>query len=135
MRRSVVRIAMAGLTGVFLMALLSCGQDQRLVAVLITPNDFTYTNPQVGLLVTFTARGQFVHPPETRDISASVVWNSPFAAIFTVDPITGVANYVGGCGTNLTVSATASSNLRVPPAGNIVTGAALVNIVQKDCTA
>src|SRR5258706_13005458 len=135
MRQVVFRAAAGGILLLSLIPSLSCGQDQKLVAITVTPNGFTYSHPQAGIIATFTAKGQFVHPPETRDISSQVVWSSNFPAIFTVDPSTGVLRYLGGCASNLPVTATASSNLRLPPTGNIVTGTALISITQTRCTA
>ncbi len=135
MRSVVLRLAAGGFILASLFASLSCGQDQKLVAITITPTDFTYTNPPVGTLATFTAVGEFVHPPENRDISSKVVWSGSFPAIFIIDAKTGIATYLGGCGTNLPVTATASTNLHLPPSGNIITGTAIVNITVKGCTA
>lgn len=135
MRSRMLRLAAGSLVFLSLLATLSCGQDQKLVSITITPNGFTFRNPQPGVIATFTAMGQFVHPPETRDISSRVVWSSNFPSIFRVDPSTGVLTYVGGCAATLPVTATASSNLHLPPSGNIVTGTALISITLTGCTA
>jgi hypothetical protein len=131
MRSVVLRLAAGGFVFLSLAASLSCGQEQKLVAITVTPNNFTYTDPPVGILATFTAKGEFVHPPENRDITSQVVWSASFPAIFTINSKTGIATYLGGCGTNLPVTATASTNLHLPPSGDLITGTALVNITLK----
>jgi hypothetical protein len=129
MGSAVLRLATGCLVLLALVASLSCGHDQKLVAITITPNGFTVTDPLPGdTLTTFTAMGEFVYPPESRDISTQVVWSGSFPDIFTIDSRTGVATYQGGCGTNLPVTATASTNLHLPPSGGIITGTAIVNI-------
>jgi len=135
MARLVLRVFTGCLTFVALAAALSCGDRHTLIGITVTPNGFTYANPQPGVLATFTATGHFIHPPGDRDISNQVVWSSSFPAIFTIDPKTGVATYIGGCGTNLPVTATASTDLHLPPSGNIAQGTALVNItIGGSCT-
>ena len=129
MRQIINRGASGGLAVLFLLALLSCGEDHKLVAITITPDGFTFTNPVPGAtLASFKALGEFVHPPESRDITNQVVWSDAFPTIFKMDSTTGVATYQGGCGTNLPITATASTDLRLPPTGNIVTATAVVNI-------
>jgi hypothetical protein len=133
MRQIMRRGASGGLAVLLLMALLSCGQDQRLVAITVTPDAFTFSNAAAGEIVQYTATGQFVHPPETRNITHQVAWSSPTPDVIFVDA-NGVGTVTGiACGTNIPVTATGSSDLRLPPAGNIVTGTVTVNVQLAGC--
>jgi hypothetical protein len=133
MPKVILRTAMGGLVLLLLVASLSCGYKHTLVAITVTPNGSTVTNPPIGFQLHFTATGEFVHPPGQRDITNQVAWSTPAPVIFSIDPKTGIGTYQGGCGTNLPVVATASTNLQLPPSGNIVSGTATISIAQVNC--
>jgi hypothetical protein len=129
MARLALRILTGGFAFLGLLAILSCGSHHLLTGITVTPNNTTANDPIAGdQFISFTATGHFVHPPGDRDITNEVVWSVAYPTIFTVDSKTGVATYVGGCGTNLPVTATTSTDLHLPPSGNIAQGTAVVNI-------
>ena len=130
MARLALRILTGGFAFLGLLAILSCGSRHLLTGITVTPDNVTFTNPQQGSqFITFTATGHFQHPPGDRDITNQVVWSIAFPDIFTIDPKTGIATYVGGCGTSLPVTATASTDLHLPPSGNIAQGTASISIL------
>jgi hypothetical protein len=134
MRQVVFRAAAGGVVLMSLIASLSCGQDRKLVSITVTPNAFTFNNAVTGETVQYTAMGQFVHPPETRDITTQVVWSTPTDVVaFNPSDPPGLATVGTACGTNIPVNATASSNLHLPPTGNIVVGTATVNVKFVGC--
>jgi hypothetical protein len=122
----------------FLMFLIfpGCGADQRLAQITVTPATFEIDNASGGETIQFRALGLFIHPPEQRDITAQVVWASPSPDVIDVDA-TGKATVAGlACGasvTNLPITATASTNLHMPPSGNVLVGTATVTIKFPAC--
>jgi len=133
MRSVVLRLAAGFFVFLSLVASLSCGQDHKLVAITVKPDGFTFSNAAGGETVQYTATGEFVHPPETRDITLQVVWSSPTPDVIAVNA-KGLGTVAGvACGTNIPVTATASTNLRLPPSGNIVIGSATVNVKLVGC--
>ena len=67
-------ISIFGLTaaGSWLLSLSSCARNQELTAITIQPATFTFLSPDPTLSANFTALGTYIHPPETKDISALV---------------------------------------------------------------
>src|SRR3977135_4176950 len=82
------------------LALPGCGFKRKLVSISIIPNAANITG--VGVKVQFKAVGNYVHPPDSRDITNSVVWESAAPQIVTIDQ-TGLATSQNGCGTNITI--------------------------------
>jgi hypothetical protein len=133
MRSRMLRLAAGSLPLLSLLATLSCGHEQKLVSMTVSPNVFTFTNAAAGETVQYVATGQFVYPPETRDITRQVAWSVPTPDVIFVDA-NGVGTVTGiACGTNITVTATGSENLRLPPTRNIVTATATVNVALPGC--
>jgi hypothetical protein len=110
-----------------------CGHDHVLIGVTVSPATFTLQNVVGGENIQFTATGEFVHPPGTRDISHQVVWSTPASDVITIDQ-NGLATVTGkACGTDIPVNATASQDLHMPPSGNVVTGTATVTVNLVGC--
>jgi hypothetical protein len=105
----------------------SCGHDHKLVSITINPPGATITGP--GVDVHFQALGQYIHPPESKDITDSVVWASAAPQIVSIVSNTGVATSGDGCGANITITATAYSNPQ-NKSGSVVVGTATVNVTQ-----
>lgn len=109
------------------LSLPSCGHDQKLVSVAVTPQTAIYLTPQ-STYVDFTATGTFIHPPETRDITAQVTWNADVPELLQIN-FDGVAGRIAPNGTDCgisDISATASEG--TGGAGNIVVGFANVTV-------
>ena len=104
-----------------------CGFKRKLVAITVTPNGVTITG--TGVIVNFKAVGSYIHPPDTRDITDLVTWESAAPQIISIDPHTGVATSGAGCGTNITINATAFSNSSAM-SGTAAIGQALISVTQ-----
>jgi hypothetical protein len=128
MKRSYLGLALGALIAVgALLSLPSCGHDQKLVSIAVTPAGLSITGD--GLIVDFKALGTYIHPPESRNITNSVVWASSLPQAISVDPNTGVAVSGNACGTNISITATVYSNPQ-SKTGSVVVGTALVNVAQ-----
>lgn len=128
MRQIVLRAAVGGVVLMFLMASLSCGQDQKLVAIDIAPQNFTFLAP--GTQVQFTAFGEYVHPPDKREITSKVVWASSAPTIIAFqpgDPVGTATSQPHSCATNLGLTASIYSNPKNPSAGSVVVGTTTAN--------
>jgi len=124
--RCALTLAMAALLG----SSLSCGHERQLVSIAVSPQNTTITG--AGLELQYKALGSYVHPPEIKDITTKVVWQSQASQIiaFTNPDQPGLATSGAGCGTNIAITATVYSNPSNPPAGSVVVGTALVNVQQ-----
>jgi len=128
MKRSRIAIVLGAMVLIAVASfLMGCGFKRKLVAIEITPNGVTITG--TGLIVHFKAVGLYIHPPDTRDITNSVVWDSAAPQIISIDPSTGIAVSGAGCGTNITISATAYSNPETK-SGAVVIGQVPITVSQ-----
>ena len=131
MKRSYIGLAMGVL--VMLAAFLafpSCGFDRRLVSITINPPGASIVGP--GVTVNFQAIGNYIHPPDSRDITDSVVWTSAAPQVIEIlSP--GVAESRFACGTNITITATWYSNPQ-NQTGSVVVGTATVNVTPTPTT-
>jgi hypothetical protein len=103
----------------------SCGFDRKLVAITINPSGAIITGPDVA--VHFQALGSYIHPPDTKDITNSVVWTSAAPQVVSIISNTGVATSGTACGINITITATAYSNPQ-NQTGSVVVGTATVTV-------
>jgi hypothetical protein len=126
------RAIVLGLVILSVLGLSHCARDQQLVSIAVTPQDSTITG--AGLELQYTAIGTYIHPPETKDITSTVVWKSEADQIisFSTPDKPGLATSGLGCGTNLGISATMYSNPQDPSAGTAVVGNATVTVKQVD---
>lgn len=132
MKRSYIGLAMGALVMVAaLLSFPSCGFDRKLVAITINPPGAIITGPDID--VHFQALGTYIHPPETKDITDSVVWTSAAPQVISIISNTGVATSGTVCGTNITITATAYSNPQ-NHTGSVVVGTATVNVVATPTT-
>jgi hypothetical protein len=115
----------------------SCGREQQLVSITVQPTAETFGAANIpvpadaGLQVQLRALGTYIHPPVTKDITASVAWVSNDTQMMTVSPA-GLLTAAGqSCGSTL-VSATITTNhdaSNQSSSGAIVTGYMTGNVV------
>ena len=118
-------------------AVLSCGHEQQLVSIAVSPATETFGSATIpviddaGLNVQLRAIGTYIHPPVTKDITSQVTWSSNTPQMITVNS-TGVITATGlACGSTL-VSATVTTNKspgNISSNGAIVTGTMTANVV------
>jgi len=103
----------------------SCGHPQKLVSVTLSPaGGFVFGG--FGAAGQFTAYGNYIHPPETKDVTSKVVWSidiENFGTITQQGLIT--CTRTDGCGSGL-VNAT-YNNPPGNPSGSVVVGSAPVS--------
>jgi hypothetical protein len=128
MKRSYIALAIGTLVAIgTVLSLPSCGHDQVLTAVTINPSGASITG--TGVIVNFQAIGTYIHPPESKDITTSVVWTSAAPQIVSIVSNTGVATSGAGCGSNITITATHYTNTQAQ-SGSVVVGTAAVSVTQ-----
>lgn len=116
-------------------ALLSCGNDQNLIAIQVTPADTTIggvdcsTSP-CNPTIQFTAIGFYNHGGKPKDITSQVLWTTDTPTILQFQSTTpGLLAPTGnGCGTNLGVQASVYGKPSNPSSGSILVGRATVSV-------
>ncbi len=132
MKRSYIGLAMVVLVTVAaLLAFPGCGFDRRLVSITINPPGASIVGP--GVVVNFQAIGNYIHPPDSRDITTSVVWTSAAPQVIDIVSNTGVATSGIACGTAITITATWYSNPQTRT-GAVVVGTAAVDVTPTSTT-
>jgi hypothetical protein len=115
-----------------LLSLSSCGFNQHLLSITVSPSGSTITLTGIGqdLPTQFTALGNYNHPQETRDITTSAVWTTDTPTIIYMDAkVPGLVHTTGtACGSNLGVTASVYNDPSNPPAGSVVVGSATVTV-------
>ena len=126
MKGRYVGLAMGALVALaVLLSFPSCGHDQKLVSIALQPSGgFVFEG--YGAQGQFTALGNFIHPPQTKDVTNEVVWKIDIANFGTLTQ-TGQITYTrtDGCGSG-NVTATASPGGSLPTAGSVFFGTAPV---------
>ncbi|HZQ93789.1 MAG TPA: hypothetical protein VFA67_02190 [Candidatus Sulfotelmatobacter sp.] len=63
----------------------SCARSQKLTSITIQPGNGTFATVDPSAFFLYKAYGTYIHPPQTRDITAEVTWNTdnPQVAQFT----------------------------------------------------
>lgn len=111
-----------------LLSLSSCGRSQQLVSIAVQPQSVTFLSPGTNITFQLKAYGTYIHPPETKDITGKVTWQSGSTDLVSVTPagVLSTAN-TGHCGvTDVIASAfTDSGN----PNGNVVTSTMTATVV------
>ena len=128
--RLVFAVMALAMLSALVLALPSCGFKRQLVSITVTPTgaDITGTN----VTVQFTAIGHYIHPPDSRDITNSVVWESSSEQVIKIDA-TGLGTSGSFCGTNIPITATAHSDPHDNNSG-VVIGTATVSVAHPpDC--
>lgn len=127
MKRGWIGLAMGAMValGAFL-SLPSCGHNQQVVSLMITPAAFTFlTNtPGQGNAEQYTAMATYIHPPATKDVTSQATWAVDYG-IVTINA--GLVSPVGGssCG-GATITATVPQG--TGGASNIVSAYATVTV-------
>jgi hypothetical protein len=80
-----------------LLSLSSCGFNQHLISISIAPSGATFSAVDPSLFVNFTASGSYEHPPQTKDITSLVTWQSDTPQVAHVTSA-GVVSPNIGCG-------------------------------------
>jgi len=111
------------------LSLPSCGHDQKLVSITVSPSTVTYLSPTAAPAV-FKAYGTYIHPPETKDISGQVSWATDVPDLLSLSYQAGTGEVVGPaqnviCGI-ADLSATGSEG--TGGSGNILVGYATLTI-------
>ncbi|MFZ0774786.1 MAG: hypothetical protein WCA49_24560 [Candidatus Sulfotelmatobacter sp.] len=101
----------------------SCGFNQHLVSIQVTPNPVVFEG--IGAQVQFTALGTYIHPPETKDITSQVQWRIDISYLATINS-SGVAVATGLCGAGNAI-ATVYSDPSNPSSGSVVEGSAAIS--------
>ncbi len=104
------------------MLLPSCGADRKLVSITLIPTSVDFQGP--GAQIQFKAVGNYIHPPEAKDITSSVLWTSNAPTVATIDS-NGLATGVNTCGSG-EVLATYYSDPANPSSGTITVATAQV---------
>ena len=126
MKRRCWRLLAVAWITLALLVLPSCGFKRQLVSITIIPNTATIAGPGVDLQ--FKAIGNYIHPPDSRDITTSVVWQSAAPEVVSINSV-GLATSGTVCGTNITITATAHRDPRDSSSGTVV-GTAAVSVSQ-----
>jgi hypothetical protein len=112
-----------------LLTVASCGRSQRLESISLQPNSVTFLSPDTNITFQLKAYGTYIHPPETKDITSQVKWQSLSTDLVLVSP-TGVVSTAqsGHCGiTDVTATAAPGG-----ASGNVVVASATMTV--KDTT-
>ncbi len=126
MRQGRVRLVVVALVLVAVLMLPSCGFKRKLVSITLIPDAADVVG--AGVNVQFKAVGNYIHPPDSRDITDTVVWESAAPQIVTINQA-GLATSTAGCGSNITITATANSDPHDDHSG-VVVGTAAVSVTQ-----
>lgn len=124
MRQGRLRFGVVAGTMLVVLLLPSCGFKRKLVSITVVPDTVTLTG--TGVQLQFKAIGNYIHPPDSRDITTSVAWQSAADQVVTIDA-TGLATSQFGCGTDIPITATSHSDPHDSSSGLIV-GIAAVTV-------
>ena len=124
------RLVVVGLMLLAVLMLPGCGAKRKLVSITMIPDAADITG--AGVSVQFKAIGNYIHPPDSRDITDTAVWESAAPQIVTVNQA-GLATSTTGCGKNITITATAHSDPHDDSSG-VVVGTAAVSVTNPGCT-
>ncbi|MFZ0321655.1 MAG: hypothetical protein WAL56_21205 [Candidatus Sulfotelmatobacter sp.] len=81
----------------FLASVPSCGFNQHLVSISIPESGGTFGGTGPGIFFDFTAIGTYIHPPQTKNITDIVTWQSDNPQVVQVSS-TGVVTPNVSCG-------------------------------------
>ena len=129
MRQGHLRLALVVLGTLAVVTLPSCGFKRKLVSITVVPD--TVTIGGSNLNVQFKAVGNYIHPPDSRDITTSVVWGSAAKQVVDINAA-GLATSGTVCGANITITATSHSDPHDSSSG-VVVGTAIVTVKLPGC--
>ena len=75
-----------------------CAREQTLTAIQIQPSGATFGDINPALFINFKAFGTYEHPPQTKDITNTVTWQSDNPQVAAPNS-TGSVSPTVGCGT------------------------------------
>ncbi|MFZ0796662.1 MAG: hypothetical protein WCA13_08350 [Terriglobales bacterium] len=135
MKRSYIGLALGALVAVgAALSLPSCGHDQKLVSLTITPPTFTFLEPYspppaTNVMEQYTVVGTYIHPPATKDVTSQATWKIDDGVVTMSTPglFTPAPDYCGGGNISATVpeGTGGSSNILIAYATVTVDNAAI----------
>jgi hypothetical protein len=133
MKRSYIGLALGALVALgAVLSLPSCGHDQKLVSIQVSPPSFTFLVATSDQTTQYHAYGTYIHPPATKDITDQVTWRvdglADVVAVVSGTPA-GTVTTEGGCGVS-DVVATAPEG--TGGSSNIVVGYGTVTVDNPD---
>ena len=96
MKRKWFSLAGLILFAIFLLSFSSCARNQHLTSIQVEPPGATFGG--VGAAIQFTAIGSYVHPPETKDITAAVKWSIDSQNLVQFNSTPGLVTSINACG-------------------------------------
>ena len=78
------RIALSATLALTAISFLSCGTDRKLAQITIQPATATFLDPSPNNVIVYTALGQFIHPPQTKDITSQVTWKTDTPGLLVI---------------------------------------------------
>lgn len=104
MKQKYIGLAMGAVIAVgAALSLPSCGHDQKLVSLTITPATFTFLEPYspppaTNITEQYTATATYIHPPATKDVTTQATWKVDDGVVTMSSPglFTAAPNYCGG---------------------------------------
>jgi hypothetical protein len=81
------------------LSLPSCGHDQKLVSITITPSTFAFLEPYpTTVKEQYTATATYIHPPTTKDVTSQATWKIDDGVVTMSTPglFTPAQDYCGG---------------------------------------
>lgn len=113
-----------------LFSLLSCGHDQTLESISVTPQNVSISG---YVPVHYYATGHYIHPPENKDLTLQVIWKSTTPNIIDfsdpTQPNVAIPT-LQGCGTNIQLLAVVYGNPTNPTHGKVVTASTTINVAE-----
>lgn len=82
----------------FFLSLSSCAFNQHLTSIQVQPSGANFGAADPSLFVNFKAFGTYLHPPQTKDITSQVTWQTDTPQVAQVTSA-GVVSPNLGCGT------------------------------------
>jgi len=129
MKRSYIGLALGALVAVgAVLSLPSCGHDQKLVGITVSPSSYTFLQNIDMQTAKFKAYGNYIHPPSQQEITTQVTWNTDVPEVITVTSGAasgGTVTTHGNCGLS-DVSATAPEG--TGGSSNIIVGYGSVTV-------
>ena len=126
MNRSYIGLVLGALiTVAVLLSMPSCGHDQKLIGITVSPSGFTFLDPDPTLQVQYTATGSYIHPPATKDITNQATWKADFAQLVTFSGpglVSPEGNHCGSANISATIPAGTGG------ASNVVIGYSTVTV-------
>jgi hypothetical protein len=137
MRENLHKIVLSAFAIGCLAGLPSCGHDQELVGITITPSTETFGASNIpvienrGASVQLIANGTYIHPPVTKDVTSQVTWSSNTPNMVTVSSaglITATGEACGGTIITATIVTNKSAG-GISSSGALVAGTMQANVV------